>query len=79
MEDFHTSNTKTTQELIQDIVTKVDTDYYFEDGGFIAEWLKDDLDFLVKKAQVIDFNNLPKKKPNVILRDKDIDDSLFIE
>jgi len=70
---------KTVEDLIEELVSKVDKDYYFEDGMFVEDWLRDDLQALVDTAGTeisIDLGRLPRRKPEIIFSD---DPDNFVE
>lgn len=52
--DMSPTELKGVTEIIRNIIRKVDEDYYVEDGGFISEWLQDDLDDLVESVRRTD-------------------------
>jgi len=65
--DF-TSDQRSVAELIADVIEKVRNAYYWEDGGFVDDWLRDDIQHIADKAAMetyLELDELTKKKPNV--------------
>lgn len=79
--DF-TSDSRSTDELIFSIIERVRNGYYYEDGDLVEDWLRTDLEQIVRKSPMevtLDLDSLPKRKPHVTFYREEDDPGEFVE